>query len=152
MWIPTNVYGHGKEVNTSRIRYGKVEGIKLAVMIFHIYAEACKMAVTNLNKCTSSNHASRNFGAVWNMLVPISKWEYITISNDMQIVRSLLCTLVNIVPVRKFAIALLPWPTMYCYGWSTPVIDVWNYRISTIPALKESCSYLKPSKREVSVK
>ena len=112
------------------------------------YAETCKMSDANLDKCTSSNHASGNFGAVWNMLVPVSKGEYITISNDMQIVKSLLCTLVDIVPISKFAVALLPWSTMYCYGWSTPVVDIWNYRISTIPALKESCSYLKPSNRE----
>ena len=75
---------------------------------FHIYAEACIIADKYLDKSTSSNHASGNFGAVRNMLVPVSKGEYIAISNDMQIIRGLLCTLVNIVPIGKFAVALLP--------------------------------------------
>lgn len=103
---------------------------------------------TNLYECTSSNHACRYFRAAWNMFVPVSKREYITISNDMQLVRGFLGTLVNIIPISKFAVALLPGSTMYCYGWRTPVIDVGNYRISTVPSLKESSSYLESSNRD----
>jgi len=97
---------------------------------------------TNFNKCATGNQACGKFRAFSFVVVPVYKWKNISIPHYLQIIRGFPGTLIYVIPVSRLAIALLPWPAMYCHCTSSPRAKVCYQRVDTIPPFKICCPYL----------
>lgn len=110
------------------------------------FKKDAKNLAANLNQCPSSNHTCRQLRAIRSVIIPVQIREHITISNYWQTRSGGSGTLVDVVPISKFAVALLTCPTMYCNCTGSPVSHICYQRVYPVFALKIPCSYLEMQK------
>jgi hypothetical protein len=104
---------------------------------------AAILSFPNLDKGTTGNHTCSKFTpASLNVLAIFCVWENVPISYQLQVIRHLPYTLLDIIPVCSFTISLLACPPMDSNCWCPPSCHPWNQVVCTITAFKVAHSNL----------